>query len=305
MSKYLIHKAVEVAKVHTKRRAVLTPEYLDRNYVAQPKYDGCNAIIILDVGAAPQILSRTGELVRSCDHIGYALSKALASEITLFNGIVLLGEIWHPFKDQSYTSGSFRRHSPDPSLTVKVFDALTLEEYNNGTSDREFLERFQFVEINVPSEYQANIYLCPQDYRNSRYDSWEDVRHHLQNERLDGYFDGLILRDPQGTWTQGSGTTGEIIKLKPHKTWDLRVTGVEEGEGKHAGRLGAIVVDYKGKELRVGSGFSNEARGRWFKHPRQIIGQIVEIAALDESSKGLLREPRFKGIRHDKEEPDT
>lgn len=299
MSKYLIHKAVEVAKVHTKRRAVLTPEYLDRNYVAQPKYDGCNAIIILDVGAAPQILSRTGELVRSCDHIGYALSKALAAEITMFNGIVLLGEIWHPFKDQSYTSGSFRRHSPDPSLTVKVFDALTLEEYNNGASDREFLERFQFVEINVPDIYQAAMHLEPAD---AGFGGWDEYRTHLQ---ATGHFDGLILRDPKGTWTRGSGTTGEIIKLKPHKTWDLRVTGVEEGEGKHLGRLGAIVVNYKGKALKVGTGFSDLERTTYFQYPMQIIGKIVEIAAMDESSKGVLREPRFKGIRHDKEEPDT
>ena len=125
---------------------------------------------------------------------------------------------------------------------------------------------------------------------------------HLTSQLVDdpeGY-DGLILADPEGTWTAGRGTTGEKVRLKKTLSFDLRVTGVHEGVGEKTGRaVYTLTVDYKGKSLGVGSGLPHD----FDRVPK--VGDIVEIHAMDYSSDGLLREPRYKGIRFDKEQADT
>ena len=45
-------------------------------------------------------------------------------------------------------------------------------------------------------------------------------------------------------------------------------------------------------------------RKDWWKDNSIVVGKIVQIDAMGESAKGVLREPRFKGIRFDKKKPD-
>lgn len=58
-------------------------------------------------------------------------------------------------------------------------------------------------------------------------------------------------------------------------------------------------MEFQGKRLGVGSGVPHKLEDV----PK--VGDIVEVEAMDLSGDGLLREPRFKGIRFDKLEPDT
>lgn len=46
-----------------------------------------------------------------------------------------------------------------------------------------------------------------------------------------------------------------ILKVKRFYTMDLHILRCEEGSGRLAGTLGAFVLDYKGNEVNVGSGF--------------------------------------------------
>ena len=87
-------------------------------------------------------------------------------------------------------------------------------------------------------------------------------------------------------------------------TCDIMCLRVEEGEGKYEGKLGKIICDYKGYELGVGSGFTDEEREYFWNNPQKIINKIVEVQYFEESknSKGelSLRFPVFKWVREDK-----
>ena len=100
--------------------------------------------------------------------------------------------------------------------------------------------------------------------------------------------------------------TAELLKVKAMDTCDIECTAIEEGEGKYAGTLGKIVCNYKGYELRVGSGFTDEQRAYYWRNPWIIVGSIVEIQYFEETTndKGevSLRFPVFKQIRNDKNE---
>ena len=68
--------------------------------------------------------------------------------------------------------------------------------------------------------------------------------------------------------------------------------------GEKTGRLVAVlVVSYRGIRCKVGSGVPHDLTGI-------NIGSIVEVEALGVTEKGLLREPRFQGMRTDKPKPD-
>lgn len=103
-----------------------------------------------------------------------------------------------------------------------------------------------------------------------------------------------------------------LLKVKTMKDVDLRVIGYQEGTGKHSGRLGALMVDYKGHEVKVGSGFSDELREKiWYdlhnNEEESIMGKIVQVQYFEETTNkdgGVsLRFPVFLCIRDDKNEP--
>lgn len=95
------------------------------------------------------------------------------------------------------------------------------------------------------------------------------------------------------------------LKLKPVITVDLTVVAVEEGTGKNAGRLGALVCEgeYDGKTICVntGSGFADADRDQIWAARDQVIGQVVEVKAdavtQNQDGSYSMRFPRFERWR--------
>lgn len=103
-------------------------------------------------------------------------------------------------------------------------------------------------------------------------------------------YEGLVLRsidDPSAPW----------LKVKPSDTLDLLVTGYEVGEGKHAGRLGALLTS-KG---RVGTGFTDAERQDFWDRRAYLIGKVtIEVGYMHLTPDGKMRHPRFIRERFDK-----
>lgn len=58
-----------------------------------------------------------------------------------------------------------------------------------------------------------------------------------------------------------STSDGELLKLKPYLDADAQVIGHLPGQGRHAGRLGALLVAAPdGRRFRIGGGFSDAQR---------------------------------------------
>jgi DNA ligase-1 len=103
--------------------------------------------------------------------------------------------------------------------------------------------------------------------------------------------------------------TNNLLKVKKMQTMDLEIIGFEEGEGRLAGKLGAVLVRYKnGNVVKVGSGFSDELRVAIWSNQSDYLGRIAEISYFEETTNASggasLRFPIFKDIRYDKTESD-
>lgn len=255
-------------------------------YLMMPKYDGCLAIVVAD--APGHVLTRTGESITSIPHV-------LARARKLLPGYVIFGEAYKfgtPFKD---ISGAFRRHAPQDDLIVVAFDAVPVADWRAGKCDESYkarLARLREAWLSTPSEEivvaTATYAVACRGFANSLVS-------------LGGY-DGAILRRADAPWHTGASKNGEAIKVKPAKSLDLECTGWFPGKGKHAGRAGGITVVYKGVRTDVGTGFADAERERIISGC--FDGSIAEVEFTELTADGKLREPRFKGWRHDKERPD-
>lgn len=299
-NKPIIHKAVELSKVQKKLQP--SERELTHNYLCQPKYDGCN-MVAHKFGASNELIgltSRTGEKVHSAEHIKEALAQAPFLPMGTY-----LGEYWHPFLEQPEVSGKFRdtkQQHTEPFFVI--FDYLTHEEFDAGFSPLSYTERVAripplFFKI---EEFKSPVF--PAESQGYLIDHEMTPMEAALAFSSSGKYDGIILRKPDGTWTRGSGTTGEIIKVKPLLSLDLRVVGFEPGRGKYEGMIGTLLVEYEGKTQGAGTGLKDSQRNI-AEFEKLWLDRIVEIDCLGITADGYLREPRLKGVRFDKEEADA
>ena len=301
--KYLVHKPVELDKVKKAKRP--SDHDLVNYYIAQPKYDGCALVVFVhairgdDGKFSTNIRTRTGENVLSCYHI----EEAIAAFPAITPG-VYFGEAWQPGRTAAEISGDVRRHDAAEGLQFVVYDFVTHEEFKQGHSDLGYEERI----MRLPEPFfriaQEGNPIWPATCEGTLAD-WGLTPDEAAKQYVAlGGYDGIILRDPRGKWKKGVGTDGEIIKVKTKLSYALRVVGWEPGKGKHAGKIGTLLVSFNGKTQGAGTGLKDSERlleeynDRW-------ANKIVEIEAMGLTADGLLREPRLKGVRVDVMEPDA
>ncbi|UWI83478.1 ATP-dependent DNA ligase [Ralstonia phage BHDT_So9] len=307
MSGYIVHKAVEFEKITKGARTALSKSLgvlvsgvddLSDYFTAQRKHDGVHGVAVLK-GNGDTMLSRTGEIAKSCDHILRYLKGHVGKDY------VVLGEVWHKKWKQSDISGTFRRHSLGPELTFAAFDMLTLDEFSAGESQRPFKERYAKLHSRLAGTPSDPAFLCA-TYNPGTYGSATGLAADLgsRGPAGQGWYDGLILRDPEGLWRAGSGTAGEIIKVKPRASYDVRVLGLEEGKGKNAGTPGSLRCQGPEKEFTVRGCVTDDVARAWWANPALIVGSIIEVECLGITEDGSLREPVMKCVRDDKRDAD-
>jgi ATP-dependent DNA ligase len=254
------------------------------DYIMMPKYDGCLAIITPD-----GVITRTGEPISSMGHVAEQAQQLLP-------GYVIFGEAYKfatPFKD---ISGRFRRHAQQPDLFVVAFDAVPVDDWKAGRCDKPYIERYTALQEAVLRTPTPSLIVAsaldlgaPRGFANALV-------------AIGGY-DGAILRRKDAPWTTGASKNGEAIKVKPVQSLDLEVHSWFRGKGKHAQRAGGITVLYRGVQSDVGTGFTDHEREE-IASAGQAPCAVAEIEFMELTADGKLREPRFKGWRHDKTEPD-
>ena len=115
-------------------------------------------------------------------------------------------------------------------------------------------------------------------------------------------WEGLMIKNVDSVYE--FKRSKNLLKMKLMDTIDLVVTDVFEGTGKYTGMLGGVYVDYKGYQVGVGSGWSDEQRQELWDDKNKILGKTIEIAYQAETKNkngGLsLSFPVVKSIRYDK-----
>lgn len=182
-----------------------------------------------------------------------------------------------------------------------VFDMLTLEEFEEQTSERSTTERKSALNMLLEGASLNSVKSVP-----SILVQTSDTAKVLEfyETCLNYGYEGIMIKDPNSPYLFKRGWN--VAKLKPFITVDLTVDRLYEGKQgtKYEGMMGGAVVIYKGEEVNVGGGWDENQRAYFWNNPHELIGLTIEVTAQGESKdktgKPSLRFPRFKCVRQDK-----
>lgn len=196
------------------------------------------------------------------------------------------GELWLGRGRFDEVSGAVRRYTPDPAEWREIrFMVFDLPEHP-GTFD----QRYTAMQALPPSRYLAVITQFRVADRDELLARLDDV--------ITAGGEGLMLHRDDARYR--AGRSDALLKLKPYQDAEATVVGHLPGRGRHAGRLGALIVETTaGVRFRLGTGFTDAQR-----ESPPALGSVVTYRY-----HGLTRDevPRFASflrVRNDRPSPE-
>lgn len=184
-------------------------------------------------------------------------------------------------------------------LVLRAFDFLTITEYKNQKGTRPYLDRRLDLE-EITDDLNSPFYqVLPVLYKGI---ASEEIIDKIANEQIQKGEEGIMINNLFSVYEFKRADS--LLKYKLFEDYDLTITGFEEGDGRNKGVLGALLVDYKGFTVKVGSGFSDELRKEIWNNQDEWLGRTVVVKAFENTSNQQggesLRFPVYVDWRDDK-----
>ena len=189
-----------------------------------------------------------------------------------------------------------------PNPLYYAFDYLSLEEFDSKVSETTFGDRIKMLIVKAFG-VDTTIQVLPQ----LEITSIEQVQDLLKEADNLGQ-EGIIIR--KDDMYKGKRSK-DILKVKSFHDAEYTVKGIESGNIRHivngseveSKMLSNVIIEHKGNQVGVGSGFSIEERIRFQADPALIIGKVLTIQYFEESKNKQgeysLRFPTIKMIHGD------
>jgi DNA ligase-1 len=281
------------------------PTYMEgKVFAITTKIDG-GRIIALKENGQVSFFTRAGQKYEGLVDLEFEMLQFMPDNTCLDGEITLLDKGSLSSKEQYKETMKIVRTKDKEKHGIKmlVFDWMPAEEFKKQDCHYSYHGRREWLhEIFSSHEYKyfelLPILYCGRDT--------SKIIELLEAQVAKGE-EGIMINDWYGSYE--FKRTNNLLKVKKMQTLDLEIIDFEEGEGRLAGTLGAILVRYKnGNIVKVGSGFSDQLRKEIWQNQTANIGMIVEIQYFEETTNAdggeSLRFPIFKDFRHDKMEAD-
>ncbi len=286
-------------------------------FIATEKLDGIRRILVKEKGKC-RLYSRSGiedeGLVEIIEEAKYLPDN------TVYDGELLaIGTYENSIALRQATNSIANRKGIRKGVLFNIFDIIPLDEFKKGKSKYNALNRKlllgamfgdegirhlhddwakMMVAFDIGAQGLTAIKAVPilgvanteEEIAELVTPIWKRGGEGIMLNTFDGYYE--LKR------------SNSLLKVKYVESMDLKVVDILEGTNKYKGMMGALVVDYKGYRVGVGSGFSDEERQRFWDNPEEIIGKTIEVDTFGESKDQFenvsLNCPIFRGIRYDK-----
>jgi len=189
-------------------------------------------------------------------------------------------------------------------MTYCIFDAMPFDDFERGYWNAQQHKRTGWL-LNNRSKIETEE--CLQVMPGFEVDlgtaeGHDQMRRFADDAVADG-FEGIMIKDLDAPYE--CRRSSFWMKWKPTISLDLTVIGMEEGTGRNAGRLGALICEGVDNErhvrVNVGSGLSDSDRDVFWSSRNSIIGHLVEVQAdavtQNQDGSYSLRFPRFLRFR--------
>ena len=248
-----------------------------------------------------KLYARSGVPYDGLDHITNVLN--FEDDSYVFDGELTLldkGELSdnEAFRKATGIINSDTTHKTEICYTI--FDVVPTQEFENGESSSSYRERRRVLDLMVDIlPVSDHVFVLPVLYSGTDQSKIGELLDRMVEEDKEGL---MVNLDVPYKRKRHSG----ILKVKEFYTMDLPIIECEEGSGRLAGTLGAFVLDYKGNEVRVGSGFTDEQRALYWRRREELAGVLCEVKYKEKSSDKntcaeSLQFPVFLSLRTDKD----
>jgi DNA ligase 1 len=270
-----------------------------KEFAITEKLDGMRTIMIVENGNVI-FFSRQGQPITGLVEI---VRDAVFLPDNVYDGELLIANA-DDYKDREVLQETLkiaRKDGEKRGLVLHLFDMIPINEFKEGKSKATYRKRKEELVSIIEKLNSPYIKVVPNLYVGKDLDVIPKLLEEMNRKGKEG----LMLNVSDGKYQ--CKRTDVLLKIKSMNTMDCRVIGFEEGTGKNKGKLGALIVDYKGFELRVGSGFTDEDREYIWNNKDEFLNAIVEIQYFRESRNqngGLsVSYPIYICKRDDKSEP--
>lgn len=248
-----------------------------------------------------ELIARSGVPYKGLEHIIECINGSPMKDY------VLDGELTLKDKNGISDNEAFRvatgiLNSDDMNKTAicyTIFDVVPIEDFESKSPSIPYSNRRNI--LNSLSDFQTDsVKILPVLYNGTDQSQINNLLEQMVREDKEGL---IVNTNVPYKRTRHKG----ILKVKRFYTMDLPIIGCEEGTGRLLGTLGALVLKYKDNEVKVGSGFTDEQRKRYWENRYDLVGTLCEVKYKEiscDKNTGLesLQFPVFIQLREDKSE---
>lgn len=272
--------------------------------IIQVKLDGVRVVAILYPNGTCNLFSRNGKELVNFPHIESQFAKTASgmAEPMVFDGEIMSSSFQDLMKQVHRKSNV----NADDAV-LHLFDMLPLQAFQQGLYKVSQLVRLESLHAwkEQWADVTPDIQMLGHETVDLNTAAGEQKFKNINADAIHGGYEGIMIKDPDAFYE--TKRTTAWLKRKPFLEVSLTVVGLEEGTGKNAGRLGALICEGEddGKKIRtnVGSGLTDDLRLDIWSDQKAVLGQVVEIRAdattRNQDSEDIysLRFPRFLRFR--------
>jgi DNA ligase-1 len=283
---------VALANSYDKQKSKV--DFNEQTWFASQKLDGVRCLAMVDENGKCNFYSRQGKTFDTLDTLRKEIESLELTNV-VFDGEVCIVDENGVEDFQGIMKEIKRKDHTIKNPKYKIFDYLTLEEFDTQSSTRNLsvrlstcvrpklqcIEMLEQWKVESDTHFQELAELATQN-------NWE----------------GLILR--KDCEYKGK-RSNDLLKVKKFFDEEYIVKSIEnavhrviiDGLEVEEEMLSNVVIEHKGCEVGVGSGFDQAERRMYFKNPELIIGKTITVQYFEETlNQDGCHSLRFPVVKH-------
>ena len=265
-----------------------------QTWFASQKLDGVRCLAVVDENGKCNFYSRQGKTFDTLDVVKNEIESLELTNV-VFDGEVCIVDENGVENFQDIMKEIKRKDHTIKNPKYKIFDYLTLDEFDNQLSTRN-------LSVRLSTCVKPKLG-CVEMLEQWKVES-EDHFQELAERATKNNWEGLILRKDSEYKGKRSN---DLLKVKKFFDEEYVVKSVETaihriiigGIEAEVEMLSNVIIEHKGCDVGVGSGFNQEERKLYFKNPELIIGKTITVQYFEETiNQDGCHSLRFPVVKH-------
>jgi len=262
-------------------------DFENEMWLCSRKLDGVRCLAIIDSNGDIKFYSRGGNEFLTLDNVKKDLQKLNLSNVVLDGELCIVDE----------------DGNEDFQSVMKEINRKN-DEFNNQEGATELGMRLTFLRAALSSDSYKGKSVEHLKVLEQLWVKDSDSFQVMFDQATNNNWEGLMLRKNCGYKGKRSK---DLLKVKKFYDEEYTVKSAEfgsmryvkDGEEVEEDMLSNIIIEHRGNEVGVGSGFTIEERKLFFSNPEDIVGKTVTIQYFEESkNKDGNYSLRFPVVKH-------